>query len=202
MVEVRTIASRVRLEIEKIEGSRFIATAAVAASAGHAAAFVEGVRAEFEDATHHCWAFRGRDRDTFRYVDDGEPSGSAGKPILNAIDGRSLADVVVIVTRYFGGVKLGTGGLVKAYTEAAQALLEGLPRGIHETTEQVAIHLSYAQYDTVKRLCEAHAAEIEDEAFGAAVTLRARLAVDRIAALAADLAEASAGSVDLRRIER
>ena len=196
-------AARHRAEIV-VRRSRFVASAAPTASVAEARAFIDAIRAELPDAGHHVYAFAiGHGSSVIHGMsDDGEPAGTAGRPTLAVVAGSGLGDLCLVTSRYFGGVKLGTGGLVKAYTEAAQALLEGLPRGIHETTEQVAIHLSYAQYDTVKRLCEAHAAEIEDEAFGAAVTLRARLAVDRIAALAADLAEASAGSVDLRRIER
>ena len=201
MVEVRTIASRVRLEIEKIEGSRFIATAAVAASAGHAAAFVEGVRAEFEDATHHCWAFRGRDRDTFRYVDDGEPSGSAGKPILNAIDGRSLADVVVVVTRYFGGVKLGTGGLVRAYGRAAAEVLDSAEIITRRTTRRLSLRFSYRHEGAITAALSARGIEPAHADYGAVVELHVDVPEEDLAAFRREVTDRCGGKIVLRTLD-
>ncbi|MCA9694875.1 MAG: YigZ family protein [Nannocystaceae bacterium] len=201
MVEVRTIASRVRLEIEKIEGSRFIATAAVAASAGHAAAFVEGVRAEFEDATHHCWAFRGRDRDTFRYVDDGEPSGSAGKPILNAIDGRSLADVVVVVTRYFGGVKLGTGGLVRAYGRAAAEVLDSAEIITRRTTRRLSLRFSYRHEGAITAALSARGIEPAHADYGAVVELHVDVPEEDLAAFRREVTDRCGGKIELRTLD-
>ena len=195
-------AARHRAEIFA-RRSRFITSAAPTATVAEARAFIDEIRAEFPDAGHHVYAFVvGHGGSVIQGMsDDGEPAGTAGRPTLAVVAGSGLGDLCLVTTRYFGGTKLGTGGLVKAYTQAAQALLEGLPRGLFETTERVSIQLTYAQYEAVKRLCEAHAAEIEDEDFGSAITLRARVAVDRVDALAADLAEASAGSVELLRVE-
>ncbi len=118
--QYRTVVGELRHEIDKIKGSRFIATIAPAESVDAATAFVTSVRKEFHDARHTCWAYRIGDRgETFRSSDDGEPSGSAGKPILAQVDGQGLCYVVVAVTRYFGGTKLGVGGLVRAYGQAA-----------------------------------------------------------------------------------
>ena len=98
----------------KVGGSRFIAEAFPCADRAAAASLVEKAAKTFFDATHHCYAWRfGPGRDQFRSHDDGEPSGSAGKPILAAIDGAGLTDILVVVTRYFGGKKLGAGGLVQ-----------------------------------------------------------------------------------------
>jgi uncharacterized YigZ family protein len=125
----RTIAEGLRHEPPKTKGSRHIATIAPVATTAAAEAVVARVRDEMPDATHHAFAWRLRAGDgpsglSFRSSDDGEPSGSAGRPILAQIDGRELTDVVVVVTRYFGGTKLGVGGLVRAYGGAAAEALD------------------------------------------------------------------------------
>ncbi|HHI81400.1 MAG TPA: YigZ family protein [Planctomycetes bacterium] len=112
-------------EIEKIKGSRFLGFAFPVRDEEEALALVAEKRKQFHDARHWCWAYRlGIQGDRFRYQDDGEPSGTAGLPILKEIDARGLTDVLVLVVRYFGGTKLGTGGLARAYAQAAREVLE------------------------------------------------------------------------------
>jgi uncharacterized YigZ family protein len=107
-----------------VKGSRFIADAFGVLGSEDIERFLDSVRLEFPDATHHCFAYRlGHDGSEFRMNDDGEPAGSAGRPILTAIEKRHLTNVLVVVTRYYGGTKLGTGGLAKAYASAAGAAL-------------------------------------------------------------------------------
>ncbi len=107
-------------EIEE-KKSRFIATVAPVENEEEAAAFIESVKKKYYDARHNCPAFViGRNKELTRCSDDGEPSGTAGKPILEVLLGAGLTNVAVVVTRYFGGTLLGTGGLVRAYTQAAQ----------------------------------------------------------------------------------
>ena len=119
-----TIGGYARAEI-KIKGSRFIAEAMPVARVEAAEKEIAAVCKREFNATHHCTAYRiGPNGDVFRYNDDGEPSGTAGIPILRQIDGRSLTDTLVVVTRYFGGTKLGTGGLIRAYGDAARQVLE------------------------------------------------------------------------------
>jgi uncharacterized YigZ family protein len=109
----------------KREGSRFLAEAAPVPSRDAAEDRIAAVREREHKATHHCSAYRvGRDGNTYRYDDDGEPSGTAGRPILRQIDGRGLTHVLVVVTRYFGGTELGTGGLVRAYGDVTDAVLD------------------------------------------------------------------------------
>lgn len=119
----RTLAAESRHEIDKVKGSRFLATVAPVPGVEEARELLARVRRELHDARHHgsAWRLRGGE---FRYSDDGEPSGSTGKPILAAIDGRELQNVAVVVTRWFGGTKLGVGGLMRAYGGAAAAALE------------------------------------------------------------------------------
>lgn len=121
----RTIAEALEHEPDKTKGSRHIANVFPVKNQQEIDAHLAAVRARMGDANHHAFAWRlGRGDNDFRYSDDGEPSGSAGKPILKHIDGQDLTDVLVVVTRYFGGTKLGTGGLVRAYGGAAQEALE------------------------------------------------------------------------------
>jgi uncharacterized YigZ family protein len=117
----RTLARADRAEPPKTKGSRFIASGLPFAGEPQLAQEVVRLRREFPDANHHCWAWR--DGERFRYNDDGEPSGSAGQPILRQIDGAGLDRVAVVVTRIFGGTKLGVGGLIRAYGGAAKQLL-------------------------------------------------------------------------------
>lgn len=119
----RTIAGRELAETRE-KGSRFIAEAIPVATPEAAAAEIEAIRRREFAATHHCTAYRlGPDGDDFSFNDAGEPRGTAGPPILRQIDALGLTDTLVVVTRYFGGTKLGTGGLVRAYGDAAAAVL-------------------------------------------------------------------------------
>jgi uncharacterized YigZ family protein len=121
----KTIAKRSRSEI-KIKRSRFIATVDHADCVDRANEIVTQISREFHDASHNCFAYRlGMGPSAqFRYSDDGEPSGTAGRPIMESVDKYGLTDLVLIVTRYYGGVKLGTGGLGRAYRDAAVQVLE------------------------------------------------------------------------------
>lgn len=126
--EYRSLAAPFRAEVEESKGSRFLALIAPASSEETAAEHLKGVRSEFPDASHHCWAYRLRGPgDHFRFSDDGEPGGSAGRPILQQIDGHGVVDVSIVVVRWFGGTKLGVGGLMRAYGGAAGRALDAAP---------------------------------------------------------------------------
>lgn len=119
-----TLSTTLEHEIAAIKGSRFIALAAPVVDEKAVEHFIRETQARYPDARHHCWAYQLRQQGKTRFNDDGEPSGSAGKPILAPIVGRQLMDVMVVVVRYFGGVKLGVGGLVRAYSQATNAVLD------------------------------------------------------------------------------
>lgn len=125
MATYRTADAVCEYEIDKVKGSRFIAKLWPVRDAHEAQEMLAARRAEHRDATHHCWAYRlGLDPESRRFSDDGEPAGTAGRPILQEIDARRLTNVLLVVTRYYGGTKLGTGGLLRAYSESASALLD------------------------------------------------------------------------------
>ena len=121
----RTLAAECRWEPVKTKGSRFLAVVAPSATRDEALNLLDRLRSEFADATHHCWAYRlGSDGAEFRYGDDGEPGGSAGRPIHQQLQAHDLTYVAAVVVRWFGGTKLGVGGLMRAYGGAAAEALD------------------------------------------------------------------------------
>ena len=142
----RTLREPARIAFKR-KGSRFIAEAFPASTAETAETHIATVQAREHQATHHCTAYRiGPDGHTFRYNDDGEPSGTAGPPILQQIDGHDLTNTLVVVTRYYGGTKLGTGGLVRAYGDAAADVLDAA--SIITRIVRVPVHLTFSYEDT------------------------------------------------------
>jgi uncharacterized YigZ family protein len=187
-----------RIEL-RIVNSRFIATIGPARTVDEAKAFIDAIREEFHDATHNVYAFQvGYGGSvTEGMTDDGEPSGTAGRPALAVLRGADLGDVVLVITRYFGGTKLGTGGLVRAYTESAQEALAALPRDVRIEKRQGVIHLPYNLYEPVKRLIDTQGGEIGEEMFAAEVTLVVVFPVDRVEGFDAALGEISAGRLSV-----
>jgi uncharacterized YigZ family protein len=191
-----TLAAEKRCEIEKVKGSRFLATAIPVAGADAAAAFVARVRAELRDATHNCWAWRlDADGRTYRFSDDGEPGGSAGRPILQQIEGRELAFTAVVVTRYFGGTKLGVGGLVRAYGKAAAAVLDAAPRRTVEVTVRVLLELPYECNGALQALLAARGFAVAGAEYGAHVRLALDVPVGRVDEFRREARDRTAGRV-------
>ena len=164
-----------RVEITVVN-SHFIATLAPAFSVEEARAHITRVKSEFPDATHNIPAFIiGHGHSITEHChDDGEPSGTAGRPVLAVLRGSGLGDVVAVVTRYFGGTKLGKGGLVRAYGDAVRAGLESLSLAEKIATQTVMISLPYNWYEPVRRLVENQNGQLLDEDFAGDITLSAR----------------------------
>lgn len=192
-------AREARTEIQ-VQNSRFIATAAPAFSVEEARAFIARIRREFPDATHHVPAYLiGHGAAVIAHCnDDGEPAGTAGRPALAMLQGSGLGDVVVVVTRYFGGTRLGTGGLVRAYSEAVRQVLAILPRAVKVPAHQVALDVPYPFFERVRQAIEVHGGEIETEEFGAEVTLTAWVPLDRFPAFQAAVQALSNGCVKVQ----
>jgi uncharacterized YigZ family protein len=193
-------AGRCQAEIV-VQRSRFIATADHCPTVEAAKALLGEMRRAHPDATHHVHAFAvGHGASvTHGTSDDGEPPGTAGRPTLAVVMGSGLGDVCVVTTRWFGGTKLGTGGLVRAYTEAAQAVLAALPRTMKEDKRAVTLTIPYSYYEPCQRLVEAFAGEITAQDFGAEVGLTVALPADAVDAFAASVAEATGGRVEVVR---
>ncbi len=203
MIERHMIpAKEARAEIE-VHKSRFIASAAPAFSVEQARAYIEGIRAEFPDASHHVPVYLiGRKPSLIEHCSDaGEPSGTAGRPALAVLKGSGLRDVVLVVTRYFGGTKLGTGGLVRAYSDAVRAVLSVLPRAEKICTHLVRFSISYPLYERVKLLVKKHRGAIEGEQFAADVAITARFPEDFFGSFQAELLGITAGSVKAEIVE-
>lgn len=157
----KRIKERSRTEI-KVKGSRFIATADKITSKMNAENTWKDFKGEFFDASHNCMAYKvGPDGEIFRNSDDGEPHGSAGKPILMQINKTGLMDIIVNVTRYFGGTKLGVGGLVKAYSQAAEEVLKIAQTETVHLTNELKVSCGYPEIPTVKRIIDEYALEFE-----------------------------------------
>ncbi len=191
-------ANTARVEL-RVVNSRFIGSAGPAATVEQAKAFIAAVRAEMPDATHHVYAYIiGHGARTIEGMsDDGEPAGAAGRPVLSVVRGSGLGDVVVVVTRYFGGTLLGTGGLVRAYSDTAKAVLADVPRIEKIVRRTLLVTIPYAAYESVRRLIAAHDGGIEGEAFAADVTLEVSAPEAHVAALIEALRGVTAGRADI-----
>jgi uncharacterized YigZ family protein len=155
---VLTGAARLQQEVRK---SRFLARAHPVDDVDAALAFVAGIGER--DASHHCWAYR--IGPLYRFNDDGEPAGTAGKPILQAIDGQKIDDVVVVVTRWFGGIKLGAGGLARAYGGCAAECLRLAAKRPKLALAVVRVHCDFASAAALHTWLRDHAATKRDERF-------------------------------------
>lgn len=155
-----------------IEKSEFIAKIAPVTSSEEAAAFIDSVRAEHRKARHNCYAYTLRDGFETRFSDDGEPQGTAGAPILDVIQKSGLTDVCIVVTRYFGGILLGKGGLTRAYSSsAAKAVAEARLRIMCDARD-VSLTMDYSFYDRVLRLLPEFEIKTLAQDFADAVSLK------------------------------
>ncbi len=191
-------AARVDL---RFKNSRFIGVADRAGSVDEAQAFLHRTREQFPDASHHVYAFAVGHGSTVTHgmSDNGEPSGTAGRPVLAVLAGSNIGDVAVVVVRYFGGTKLGTGGLVRAYTETAQEVLAALPteRKVSRVAVDIAVPYAYLE------LCKSTIVEaglIDKEIYGADVQLRAQVEEHRLEETRQQLLDLSSGRIRMTDI--
>jgi uncharacterized YigZ family protein len=190
-------AGRHRVELE-VQRSRFLTTVEPVASAEEARAFVARVSAEFPDANHHCWAFAVGPPGSTASVgmsDDGEPHGTAGRPMLTALLHGGVGDIAAVVTRWFGGELLGKGGLVRAYTGGVQQALAQLPTREKVRKVELTFVLDYASVAGVRRLLPAHEATALVEDYAEAVRYRVELPASRVDALRTALRDLTHGGV-------
>ena len=192
------LRTRSRIEVDPIKGSRFVATAAPVSDEDAARSVLAELRGEWPDASHHCWAWRLASPAIDRAGDDGEPSGSAGRPILAAIAGRDFVDTAVVVTRWFGGTKLGVGGLVRAYGGAAAAALDAAELEEWVATTRVRIEHSPADTGPVERALGALGLDPGEIDWGVTVQRTVTVAVDEVDDLWQVLGDATSGRVSPR----
>lgn len=193
----RTVATRIQHEPDKIKGSRHIATVAPIAQECDVASVVAAARAQFPSANHHAYAWRlGVDRERFRYSDDGEPSGSAGKPILMQIDRLELTRTSVVVSRIFGGTKLGVGGLVRAYGGAAADALAHAEVVVCVLKTAVRIAHAYELSGAIQGVLHAARLEPRDAEYGAGARFVVDVPVHELDAFQRAIADATSGRAE------
>ena len=192
-------AARHRAE-QTVERSRFICTIDRVREAEDAQSFVREMNAEFPDATHNCWAFiAGPPGSTNRVgmSDDGEPHGTAGRPTLTVLTHCGVGEIAAVVTRYYGGTKLGTGGLVKAYGGVVQHALLTLPTVERVDRVEVALTIAYTSFSAIQQLLPVFEAEVVEQRFEADVRLVLRLPATNLEPLRAAIADATRGEATL-----
>ncbi len=186
-----------------VVNSHFISTLAPAFSIDEARAFMARIKHEFADASHNVpvYIIGGGNTVTEYFSDDGEPSGTSGKPALAVMRGSGLGDAVLVITRYFGGTLLGTGGLVKAYTESAQLAVNAVGRGQRVPVHIAMIALPYNLLERLRLVVTRQRGEVLGEDFAADITMTVRLPVDSFESFQNDLRELSAGKLQAEVIE-
>ena len=175
--------------------SRFLCLAAPLTCEEEAIALLEEARAQHREAGHNCYAYILRTGNRQRYSDDGEPSGTAGMPILEVLRRRALLDVMVIVTRYFGGVLLGAGGLVRAYSTGAALALDAAEVVEMHPCILFSVEAAYHHYGKLQNLFAAFEIQSLEEDFGETIRLRLRIRAERFSAFQKELLELSAGGI-------
>jgi uncharacterized YigZ family protein len=186
-----------------VVNSRFIASLAPVFSVGEAKSFITRIRSEFADASHNVPVYLvGYGSSVIAHCSDaGEPSGTAGRPALEVLRGSGLGDVAVVVTRYFGGTKLGTGGLVRAYSDAVRSVVNDVPRANKILTHTAMLGLPYNWLERARLLVAAHHGQILDEDFAAEITLTARFPIGDFAPFQQALTEQSNANLTAEIIE-
>ena len=181
--------------------SRFIASVAPVSTQEEAVAFIDSIKKKYYDARHNCSAFIiGRNRELTRCSDDGEPGGTAGKPILEVLLGAGVTNVVAVVTRYFGGTLLGTGGLVRAYTQAAQAGLKDAGIGIMHYKTEMTLDIDYTDVGKVQHLLGSRQIEIAQSRYTDKVEYDIRILMEQKESVEKALIEATSARVGIRII--
>ena len=179
-------------EIEE-KKSRFIAHVAAVATEEEALAFIEARKKQFWDARHNCYAYvLGEKAQTVRFSDDGEPAGTAGRPILEVLLNSGIRDLVVVVTRYFGGVLLGTGGLVRAYTKAAQAGLAASDVRTMQYGYEIDLITDYNGIGKIQYLLGQRGIPVEAD-YTEQVSVKIRIPYEDKEAIVHEVTEATAG---------
>jgi uncharacterized YigZ family protein len=184
---------------EEILRSRFITTLGHCSTREEAEAFIAAMRSEFRDATHNCWAYIAGPPGSSTLIglsDDGEPHGSAGRPMLNILSHSGVGEIAAVVTRYYGGTKLGTGGLARAYSGGIKLALESLPTTERVDWQELSLRIAYPHVDQLRLLLPRHEAQIDSETFTDEVRYQLRLPAEQIAAFRTAVTELTSGRAE------
>lgn len=194
MADYKTVRAAASGELTE-KRSRFIGYCKPVSTEEEATAFIASIRSRHWDARHNVYAYSLREGNLRRYSDDGEPSGTAGMPVLDVLQKSGVTDVCVVVTRYFGGVLLGTGGLVRAYSQAARLGLNAAQVVLMERCTCCTLRCSYTHYGKIASLLQEHGAGLDDTVYEADVLLRFHIKPEALPGLNKALADATAGEI-------
>ena len=189
---------------EEIKKSRFITYLQHTEGLEDARAFWAKIKQEHPKARHHCWAaVAGKPTDSLQlgFSDDGEPAGTAGKPMLSALQGSQLGEISAVVVRYYGGILLGTGGLVRAYGNGVQQALKLIESEIKVERTPFKLDCEYGQLNLVQQLCEKHQVEILSQDFQANIHLILGISEKTVDVFSSELTEKSAGRLVIQLLE-
>ena len=200
MASYLTLAGAAEAEIE-VKKSRFIAAVSPAATKDAAIAFLNSVKAAHREARHNVYAYVLREDNYCKFSDDGEPSGTAGKPILEILRRRELVDICVVVTRYFGGILLGTGGLARAYSDATIAALANAQFVRMQSAVRLTSQCDYTFYGRIPALIAEHGGGIELTRFEEQVFLQYHIPSEQFSRFSAALSELSFGKIAAQTVE-
>ena len=181
--------------------SRFLGLVRPVGSEDEARTIIAACKKQYHDARHNCWCYLLRDG-TERYSDDGEPQGTAGIPMLEVFRRAGVTNAVCVVTRYFGGILLGAGGLTRAYAKAAKDALDAAGKARMQPFSVLLLECPYPMFERIKLLIEGHEGRIESSDYGAAVTLTFLLPVQKVADFSAALTELSGGQMSAEEVEQ
>jgi len=187
-----TVKDEAHVEFEE-KRSLFIGHAIHVESEEEAQSFIKNIKREYSDATHNVWAYLMKGGVVARYSDDGEPQGTAGVPTLEAIRKSGVTDVCVVITRYFGGILLGAGGLVRAYSHSAAIALEGAGIITYEPYSEIELRCGYSEYQKYNNILSNEGAVVDETDFGADVLVRFAVKRDKADALILKITEVGGG---------
>lgn len=200
-MEYKTIARRCEARfIEK--KSEFIGYLCPVQTEGQATAFIEEIRAMHRKATHNCYAYILRENNTARHSDDGEPGGTAGVPIYEVLRREGLTDVCCVVTRYFGGILLGAGGLVRAYTKGAKDAVDAAQIKCMAAAVKLLATVDYGLYGRLAQIFAEHDARVADEKFADNVQITLHIREESAKALTDKLVDSCNGNIKVEEIEK
>lgn len=184
-------------ETEYVEKrSRFIGHVQMVETEEEARAFIESVKKRHYDARHNCWCYLIRETGVIRYSDDGEPQGTAGQPMLGVFEKEGITNVVCVVTRYFGGILLGAGGLVRAYTKSAKDALDAAGVSVVRRWEKLLVSSSYKSYERIRKETEKFGAVIQNTEYGTDILLTVLVPEQDVERYCAMLIDMTAGEVE------
>lgn len=190
---------------EEIKKSRFITFIAHTEGIDAAKAYIQSIKEQFPDARHHCWAFvagRPDDSQQLGFSDDGEPTGTAGKPILTPLLGSGMGEVTAVVVRYFGGIKLGTGGLVRAYGSGVQQALKLLPTKTKVPQLRFSVACEYSLVSLLEQVVEQYQGQVLSSEYTDKVTFILSLPAVHSGEVEVKLRDISRGSMQLIPLDK